>query len=78
MISVLNTAGHFTRVAFLGQDVGGIFQALAALRRTPERVVNRLDIAGATARGAAEFGFSDGIADANVHGSLSRIAYDSQ
>jgi hypothetical protein len=51
----------------LDQDLGRLVQTLRALRALAERSVNRVSIAGAATRGAAQIGFPYGIADANVH-----------
>jgi hypothetical protein len=49
------------------KDLGSLVQALRALRPLAERGVDRVRIAGAATRGAAQIRFPDGITDADVH-----------
>lgn len=53
--------------ALVDQDFRCIVKALAALRAHSERFVNGIGITGATACGAAQRGFANGVADADVH-----------
>ena len=53
--------------AFLGEQLVGILEALAALRDLAKRGIDRFRIALDTMSGAAEFALADGIADADVH-----------
>ena len=53
--------------AFLGDDVIGFIEALAALRGPAEAGVKILGTIAAAPRGGAQVFFADGIADADVH-----------
>src|SRR5687768_1365621 len=55
-------------VALFGDQFVGFLEALAALRRLAELGVKRLGIAVQRAGRLAQFGFTNGIADADVHG----------
>src|SRR5690606_10336978 len=54
-------------MTYLGDHLVGVFETLAALRRLAHSGVECLGIARQVARRFTEFGFTNGIADANVH-----------
>ena len=62
-----NSSGRKRQVAFVGNDLVRIVQALAALRGAAELGVKLFGTIAAAACGGAQVFFADGIADADVH-----------
>ena len=61
-------SGLAEEFAFFGQNFGRFFEALAAIGPLAEFGIDRFGIAPVAPGRAAKIGFTDGIADAGVHG----------
>ena len=63
-------SGGAAVAALVEQDLRGIVEALATLRRAAERRVDLLGPAGDDTGSRAQLALTDGVADADVHGNL--------